>query len=163
MDSSPPGSSVHEILKARTLEWVASPFSRESSWPRDQTLVCHIAGKFFTVWGTREAPVPQVKTEVSEWVKSLSRVPLFVTPWTVAYKAPLSMKFSRQEYCSGVAISFSRESSRPRDWTRVSCIAGRRFTFWATREVVKKKKKSSSTNDKGQIQEIFCRWNLHKL
>ena len=32
-----------------------------------------------------------------------------------------------------VAISFSRGSSQPRDWTRVSCIAGRRFTLWATR------------------------------
>ena len=34
-----------------------------------------------------------------------------------------------------VVISFSRESSRPRDRTRVSCIIGRRFTIWATREV----------------------------
>ena len=35
-------------------------------------------------------------------VKSLSHVQLFVTPWTVAYKAPLSMEFSRQEYWSGL-------------------------------------------------------------
>ena len=35
-------------------------------------------------------------------VKSLSRVPLFATPWTVAYQAPLSMRFSRQEYWSGL-------------------------------------------------------------
>ena len=34
-------------------------------------------------------------------VKSLSRVRLFATPWTVAYKAPLSMGFSRSEYWSG--------------------------------------------------------------
>ena len=33
-------------------------------------------------------------------VKSLSRIQLFVTPWTVAYRAPLSMEFSRQEYWS---------------------------------------------------------------
>ena len=33
------------------------------------------------------------------------------------------------------AISFSRGSSQPRDWTWVSCIVGRRFTIWATREV----------------------------
>ena len=33
-----------------------------------------------------------------------------------------------------VAISFSRGSSQPRDWTWVSCTAGRRFTIWATRE-----------------------------
>ena len=35
-------------------------------------------------------------------VKSLSRVRLFVTPWTVAYQAPPSMEFSRQEYWSGL-------------------------------------------------------------
>ena len=35
-------------------------------------------------------------------VKSLSRVQLFVTPWTVAYQAPPSMGFSRQEYWSGL-------------------------------------------------------------
>ena len=34
-----------------------------------------------------------------------------------------------------VAISFSRRSSRPRDWTQISCIVGRCFTVWATREV----------------------------
>ena len=39
MDCSPPGSSVHEILQARILEWVAIPFSRGSSQPRDQTWV----------------------------------------------------------------------------------------------------------------------------
>ena len=36
-DCSPPGSSVHRILQARILEWVAMPFSRRSSQPRDQT------------------------------------------------------------------------------------------------------------------------------
>ena len=41
--------------------------------------------------------------EVSE-VKSLSRVRLFVTPWTVAYQAPLSMGFSRQEYWNGLPL-----------------------------------------------------------
>ena len=39
MDCSPPGSSVHEILQARILEWVAVSFSRGSSRPRDQTQV----------------------------------------------------------------------------------------------------------------------------
>ena len=34
-----------------------------------------------------------------------------------------------------VAVSFSKASSQPRDWIRVSCFAGRRFTIWATREV----------------------------
>ena len=43
MDCSPPGSSVHGILQARILEWVAISFSRGSSWPRDQTRVSYIA------------------------------------------------------------------------------------------------------------------------
>ena len=54
IDCSLPGSSVHEILQARILEWVAIPFSRGSSWHRDWTQVFHIAGSFFTVWATRE-------------------------------------------------------------------------------------------------------------
>ena len=55
VDYSPPGSSVHGILPAWILEWVAIPFSRGSSQPRDQTQVFCIAGRFFTVWATREA------------------------------------------------------------------------------------------------------------
>ena len=54
MDCSLSGSSVHGIFQARILEWVAIPFSRGSSWPRDQTQVCCNAGKFFTNWATRE-------------------------------------------------------------------------------------------------------------
>ena len=46
---------AHGILQARILEWVAIPFSRGSSWPRDQTQVSYIAGRFFTFWATREA------------------------------------------------------------------------------------------------------------
>ena len=55
MDCSPPGSSVHGISQARILEWVAIPFSRGSSWPWDQMWVSCIAGRFFTVWATKEA------------------------------------------------------------------------------------------------------------
>ena len=43
------------ILQARILEWVAFPFSRGSSQPRDRAQVSHIAGGFFTSWATREA------------------------------------------------------------------------------------------------------------
>ena len=52
---SSPASSIHGILQARIVEWVAIPFSRGSSQPRDQTRVSHNAGIFFTVWATREA------------------------------------------------------------------------------------------------------------
>ena len=47
MDCCPPGSSIHGILQARILEWVALPFSRESSQPGNQTQVSHIACRFF--------------------------------------------------------------------------------------------------------------------
>ena len=45
----PPGSSVHEILQARILEWIAISFSRGSSLPRDQTWVSCIVGRCFTI------------------------------------------------------------------------------------------------------------------
>ena len=91
VDWSPPGSSVHGILQARILEWVAVSFSRISSRPRDQTQVSCNAGRRFNLWATREAKV-----------KLLSCVRLFAAPWTVAYQAPISMAFSRQEYWSGL-------------------------------------------------------------
>ena len=61
----------------------------------------------------------------------LCHVWLFVTPWTVACHDPLSMEFSRQEYWSEFAISFSRGSSWPRDRTwslESSALAGWFFT-----------------------------------
>ena len=54
-DCTTPGSSVHEIFQARILEWVAIPFSRESSRPKVQTWDSRTAGRFFTIWATREA------------------------------------------------------------------------------------------------------------
>ena len=55
LDCRPLDSAVHVILQARILEWVAIPFSRECSQPRDRTQVSCTAGRFFTVWATREA------------------------------------------------------------------------------------------------------------
>ena len=46
---------VHGILQARILEWVACPFSRRSSWPRNRTGISCIAGRFLTNWPIREA------------------------------------------------------------------------------------------------------------
>ena len=54
VDCSPPGSSVHGILQARILEWVAISSSRGSSQPRDRTQVSCIAGRRFNLWATRE-------------------------------------------------------------------------------------------------------------
>ena len=49
MDYSLPGSSVHGILQARILEWVAMLSNRGSSQPRDPTQVSHVAGRFLTI------------------------------------------------------------------------------------------------------------------
>ena len=43
--------------RPKILEWVVYPFSRGTSWPRDQTGVSCIGGRFFTNWATQEAPV----------------------------------------------------------------------------------------------------------
>ena len=62
MDCSPLGSSV----QARILEWVAMPYSRVSSQPRDQTQVSHDAGGFFTISASREAQIGPVCREKKE-------------------------------------------------------------------------------------------------
>ena len=54
MNYSLPGPTVHEILQTRIIEWVAIPFSRGSSQPRDQPQFSGITGGFFTIWDTRE-------------------------------------------------------------------------------------------------------------
>ena len=97
MDCSPPGSSVHGILQARILKWVAMPSSRGSSWPRDQTHIayvscigrqvvyhyCYLGSPFFQLyWGISS-------------VQSLSCVRLFATPWTAACQASLSFTNSQ--------------------------------------------------------------------
>ena len=65
--------------------------------------------------------------------KSFSHVQFFVTPWSVTFQAPLTMKFSRQN-TEWVTIPFSRGPSQPWDRTLVSCTARRFFTIWVTRE-----------------------------
>jgi len=88
VDCSPSGSSVHGILQARILQWVAMPSSRGSSQTHGSNpglLHCRWILYCLSHHGSKK------------W-KSLSRVWLFVTPWTAACQAPPSMGFSRQEY-----------------------------------------------------------------
>ena len=59
MDWSLLGFSVYGILQARILEWVATPSSRDTSQPRDRTLVSFLTGIFFTVWATGTSPSPR--------------------------------------------------------------------------------------------------------
>ena len=77
MDCSPPGSSLHGILQARVLEWVAISFSRGSSQPRDRTQVSHVVGRCFNLWATREArtnprehQIVRTHTKETTWIKT---------------------------------------------------------------------------------------------
>ena len=62
VDCSQSGSSLHGILQARIVEWVAISFSKGSSRPRDQTWVSHIPGRRFNLWATREAQYDDLAT-----------------------------------------------------------------------------------------------------
>ena len=53
---NPVDYTLHGILQARRLEWIAIPSSRGFSQPRDWAQVSHTAGGFFTSWATRGAP-----------------------------------------------------------------------------------------------------------
>ena len=52
-----PMDCIHGILQTRIPEWIAFPFSRGSSQPRDQSQVSRMAGGFFTSWATKEDPL----------------------------------------------------------------------------------------------------------
>ena len=67
VDCSPPGSSIHAILQARKLEWVATPFSRGSSQPRGQIQVCCITDRFFTICAIREALADDIVAKMLQW------------------------------------------------------------------------------------------------
>ena len=111
MDCSLPGSSIHGIFQAKVLEWAAIAAAKSpESCP---TLCDPIDGS------PPGCPVPGIlQARTLEWVaisfsnawkwkvkvKLLSCVQLLAAPWTIAYQAPLSMGFSRQEYWSGVPL-----------------------------------------------------------
>ena len=124
MDCSLPDSSVHGIVHARKLGWVAIPFSRESSQPRDQAV------SNYSLFLHLEEKNHPTLNESENW-KLLSHVRLFETPWTVH-------GILQARILAWVAFPFSRGSSQPRDRTQVSHIAGRFFTSWAKRETLNK-------------------------
>ena len=76
MDSSLPGSSVCGISQTKILEWVAMPFSRESSQPRDRTCISYVScigSRFFTTRGTWEAHIVYVLHSIlQKWDKNRS-------------------------------------------------------------------------------------------
>ena len=115
MDCSLPGFSIHGILQARVLEWVAISFSRGSSLPRDRTQVSRIAGRHFNLWATRgyleifAEFILQThfdflyKFDIRK-VLSHSVMSNFLWPYGLQPTPPLSMEFSRQEYWGGILL-----------------------------------------------------------
>ena len=88
---------------------------------------------------------------------ALSCVRLFVTPWTIACQASLSLRFYMQEILEWVVISSARGSSRSRDAAcafRASCIGRQILDHWATQDAV------SFSN---LCQRLLVLWNLHSV
>ena len=88
----PMDSTVHGILQAKILEWVAFPFSRGSSQPRDRTQVSYITGRFFTSWATGKPKNTGVSSlslsSGSSWPRNQTEVSCitggFFTNWTMS-------------------------------------------------------------------------------
>ena len=74
MDCSPPGSTVHGILQARILEWVAMPSSRGSSHSRDGTCVSCIAGRFFTMYQKSTTAAENMRSSYMCGQKNISKL-----------------------------------------------------------------------------------------
>ena len=123
--------TVHGILQARILEWVAVPFSRGFSQPRDQTQVFHIVGKFFTSWATREAPLVTFSSVQFSSVAQLC--PILCNPMDYSLPGFSFHEILQARILEWLAVPFSRGFSQPRDHNQF-CIAGEFFTIWATRE-----------------------------
>ena len=112
MDCSPPGSSVQGILQARVLEWVAISFSRRSSWSRDWTHISCIAGRFFTVWATKEVPsVFRYKNSVvgeeteAHWLPTPGLyLPVQSLAYTLLLSTPSRMSCIQAAFYQGVGL-----------------------------------------------------------
>jgi len=74
-------SSVHGIPQTRILEWVAYPFSRETSWLRNRTGVSCIAGRFFTSWATREVHLDRAKQSTLNFIHSYQEAIKILLIW----------------------------------------------------------------------------------
>ena len=112
-----PGSSVHGILQARILEWVAMSFSRESPWPRDQTQVSCTAGGFFTNRATREG--------LKKFLNVSENVPQRALWFLVFLKPPVCVPIDLSFCLSAIDLEMCRSSpavGNTRDrWPQVLC------------------------------------------
>ena len=131
IDCIPPGSSIHWIFQARVLEWVAIPFSRGSSWPRDQTLVPHIAGRCFTVWATREAP-SYIHIHIYIYIHTYIYVYIYIY---IHIYVPFLNIMVFQMHCIPVLQNFKLTSMKSlRKWLALGVLFHFCFIYWNLRE-----------------------------
>ena len=100
MDCSPPGSSVHGILQARILEWVASSFSRGASWPRDRNCVSYVSCSYFSVliWTSLEAQTAKNLPAIQE-----------TQVWSLGWEDPLEKGMAIQSTILAWRIPWTEE------------------------------------------------------
>ena len=120
-------SSVHRILQAIILRWVAISYSREASLRRDGTCVCCISCTGRRIfYHEHHLGSPRVKVLVAQSCLSLG------DPMECSLLGPSVRGILQARIPEWIALPFCRGSSQPRDRTWVSCTAGRFFTIWTT-------------------------------
>ena len=116
MDCSSPGSSVHGILQARVLEWVATSFSRESSGPGIELaslLSPALAGRFFTTSPYLRSPLHSCTINISTADKTLNK-PGSVRPSSLFYRlCPLPISPNFYSYIKTQLRHLENTSTKP--------------------------------------------------
>ena len=105
-----PWTAACQAFLSLTISWSLPKFmSIESVMPPNHHILCHplLLSVYKHICPYLWFCLKEILIKGWSEVKSLSRVRLFATPWTVAYQAPPSMGFSKQEYWSGVPFPFS--------------------------------------------------------
>ena len=125
------GFSVHGIFQARILEWVAIPFSRGSSQPRDQTQVSCISGECFTIWAIREARTNQTKTKLKNPFGLWSTRGKSHGQRNLAGYRLWAHKSSARHSHQTTTTARSRKEILPTQWLFIKCE-----TYWMIEEVI---------------------------
>ena len=131
--------TVHRILQARILEWVAFPFSQGPSQPRDQTHVSHIASRFFTSWATRE---PQY----TPWALSKTTEQSASNPWRLTGSVYYQMNqtaYQRNKESDKENLLWPSSSQGDKSWNRK-----------AESKVVPSKAQDQSFHAEGKLTKI---------
>ena len=124
-------------IQARIPEWVAIPFSRGSSRPRDRTQVSCISGRLFTTWATREAliltwegqiPSPQWKGPERSLMTPSLHSP---SPWNAGWFQACVLLLDKRITCSEAQLSVGARWE-PATWGALGARAGRESLFYLT-------------------------------